>query len=397
MTGLRLFLPLVLAGAVGGAATTVVGDLVVAGSVGIGTTVPRGQLEATGDVRLASAHVPDRSIGLSVGRMNRPIADGWSRLAAFSEQADFLEPGEGLYGLWGSVENRSRGARFATGAHVNAFGAADTGHVEALAAVAEVAAPVTVDQLRGLYAEAKSSHEAGSAQVGTARAAWLRNDYAAGTDIDELQGAFVELARLGSGSTAQRYAGIYVDSTSPDGHIATGYGLYLTDVAPADTAFGVYQAGTDDANYFAGRVGIGREAPAYLLDVAGPARAGGFITAVTAPPAGAARPLTGTLEALAAVGTYRDSRLGRPDADARELAEAFPELVTAQTGAGGDGAAGVDYGRLTVVLLAALQELRREKDGQIRALAGRTADQATRIAALEARLAALEAVHLPAR
>jgi hypothetical protein len=52
------------------------------------------------------------------------------------------------------------------------------------------------------------------------------------------------------------------------GTINTGYGLYIDDVT-ATTDYGIYQAGSNDDNFFAGNVGIGTTGPVQKLDVAG--------------------------------------------------------------------------------------------------------------------------------
>jgi hypothetical protein len=400
MPAMRLFLPAVLSAGVAAAVVIVSGDLWVMGSLGIGTTQPRAQLEATGPVHLASEHHASVVPGLEVGRMKVPVADGWSRLVSFSESADFLAPGDGLYGLWGTVENHSPGARFATGAHLNGVAVQDTGHAEGVAGVAVVAAGVAVEHVRGLYGEAKSNHLSGTARIEVARAAWLRNDYAPNTRIDDLYGAFVELNSLGTGSTAERYYGLYVDSAPRAGHIGSGYGLYLSDVGLADSGYGVYQAGSDDVNHFAGPVGIGTDKPSYPLEVAGAVRASAFVTAVHMRQASNIRPLQGALDGLSDVaavrydlsaaspagGVERRSEVGlRPE----DLAHAFPELVATDAA---DGEAAVDYGQLTAVLVAAVQELRRAQTTELAALRAANVAQQARIATLEARLDALEGI-----
>jgi hypothetical protein len=50
------------------------------------------------------------------------------------------------------------------------------------------------------------------------------------------------------------YMGIILDT--PTGTITTAYGIYIDSLA-GTTKWGIYQAGTGDTNYFAGRVGIG--------------------------------------------------------------------------------------------------------------------------------------------
>jgi trimeric autotransporter adhesin len=52
------------------------------------------------------------------------------------------------------------------------------------------------------------------------------------------------------------------------GTITTGYGVYIDDVT-ATTPYGIYQAGANDRNFFAGNVGLGTTTPAAKLDVEG--------------------------------------------------------------------------------------------------------------------------------
>ncbi len=59
---------------------------------------------------------------------------------------------------------------------------------------------------------------------------------------------------------------------SSSGTIGTGYGLYLEDLkgtGGVTTAYGVYQLGATDRNYFAGKIGQGVTNPATALDVSG--------------------------------------------------------------------------------------------------------------------------------
>ena len=66
------------------------------------------------------------------------------------------------------------------------------------------------------------------------------------------------------------------------GTITTGYGVYMTDIQ-ATNDYGVFQAGADDTNYFAGSVGVGTNTPDAnaKLHVVGNILATGTITATT--------------------------------------------------------------------------------------------------------------------
>ena len=71
------------------------------------------------------------------------------------------------------------------------------------------------------------------------------------TQITNAYGARIRVLNQGSSSGAV---------------ISSGYGVYIDDVQ-ASTGFGVYQAGTDDKNYFAGSVGIKTASPNVPLEV----------------------------------------------------------------------------------------------------------------------------------
>jgi len=68
----------------------------------------------------------------------------------------------------------------------------------------------------------------------------------------------------GANGTVEEVYGLVIEVTGQ----GKGYGLYLKDVA-GESAYGLYQAGADDWNYFAGKVGIGVERPHSTLQVNG--------------------------------------------------------------------------------------------------------------------------------
>ena len=79
----------------------------------------------------------------------------------------------------------------------------------------------------------------------------------------------------GTSGTVGTSTGAYIQVGG--GTTTNGYGIWLTDVA-ATTGYGIYQTGTNDFNYFAGRIGIGTLTPSFPLDVNGNARVTGDLT-----------------------------------------------------------------------------------------------------------------------
>jgi hypothetical protein len=104
----------------------------------------------------------------------------------------------------------------------------------------------TVPDVYGTYARARTS-SAGSA---------VTNSYA-------VHG----ITQTSSGTITNAYGGSF-NILSFGGTITNGYGVHIGDIAGTNQ-FGVYQTGTNDRNYFAGRTGVGTVSPAATLDVAG--------------------------------------------------------------------------------------------------------------------------------
>ena len=99
-----------------------------------------------------------------------------------------------------------------------------------------------------------------------------------GTTVGSAYGLFATIQ--GTGSLTSSY-GVRIQNQFG----TTAYGLYIEDVVNSGTnGYGIYQAGSNDYNYFAGNVGIGITAPTKTLDVSGDIRLTGklYDTNVTA-------------------------------------------------------------------------------------------------------------------
>lgn len=68
--------------------------------------------------------------------------------------------------------------------------------------------------------------------------------------------AYVNNYFSGGTGTINNAIGLRVDVSKTTGTIGSGYGVYINDVT-ATSQWGVYQAGADDLNYFAGNLGLG--------------------------------------------------------------------------------------------------------------------------------------------
>jgi hypothetical protein len=69
---------------------------------------------------------------------------------------------------------------------------------------------------------------------------------------------------VNNGGTLNTASALHAQVVASSGTINTGYGLYVDDIT-ATTDYGIYQAGTNDVNYFAGNLGIASTSPSELL------------------------------------------------------------------------------------------------------------------------------------
>ena len=180
--------------------------------------------------------------------------------------------------------------RLQTGGAVNQFWLHNNGHASFGASndFGRLAVWEYGDGSRALNAFHRSTVETSVTQNDFGAAVQLYTDIAAGaTNSGTLYGAHVEVRNYGPGLLANINAlsvyagngstgggsttsvsGIYTQVQSASGTIQTGYGVRIGDTL-ATNDWGIYQAGADDGNYFAGSVGIGTTAPLGKVHIIG--------------------------------------------------------------------------------------------------------------------------------
>jgi hypothetical protein len=280
--------------------------VIVNGSVGIGTATPVSKLQIAGDVTL------EKMSGSSPRALpaNGTILwnDGtWLRL---NQNLDFSKPIFGVHtpGLFapGSL-NVGGGANWADPGPGNVW--------------------VTGNVGIGTQAPARKLHVVGDR---------IRL---------ESGGKYVDLRTDGSAVDLQsETSNLYLRSSGPGGNNSLILNPFLGD----------------------GNVGIGTQAPAFKLDIAGFAHASGFPTSSDDRFKRAIVPIEGVLEKLRTIRgvsfewNEKYTALGRSTGRreigvlAHEVAAVFPELVTKW---GDENYLAVDYGRMTAVLVEAIKEL----------------------------------------
>ena len=111
------------------------------------------------------------------------------------------------------------------------------------------------------------------ANGGTVNSAFASSSVVINKDIGTITnaiGARGRIANTSTGTIDTAYAFRAEIENSGGGTINNAYGLYVYDVPDATSSeYGLYQAGSDDLNYFAGNVGVGVLAPNELLTVEG--------------------------------------------------------------------------------------------------------------------------------
>jgi hypothetical protein len=116
-----------------------------------------------------------------------------------------------------------------------------------------------------------SGAQNGGAALGTYTSAYRRGAGWSWRAVGLQTTAGIENGHTGTMSQA---IGMVVDINQNAGAIDAGYGVLINDIN-ASTGFGVYQGGANDANFFAGKVGIGTAQPSHALHVVGSGRVTG--------------------------------------------------------------------------------------------------------------------------
>ncbi|HYC59157.1 MAG TPA: hypothetical protein VEK79_06275 [Thermoanaerobaculia bacterium] len=123
----------------------------------------------------------------------------------------------------------------------------------------------------GAYILGYQNVTAGVHNTGGTYGARIRGWLFGAGEVDDVYGAYVQAGLYPSPAVngkVNRAYGVVLDLARNQGTLVKGYSLYIRDVL-ADEGYGIYQLGTNDVNYFGGRLGIGTVAPATKLHVFG--------------------------------------------------------------------------------------------------------------------------------
>lgn len=139
------------------------------------------------------------------------------------------------------------------------------GEIHGIRSTASNAGTGAIAGMVGLLAEVSNS---GATTVGDLWGIWVPGDLSAGTATSH-RGIVVD--NDVSGGVVPDLTGLYVSNDITGGTVTNRYGLRITAGAgtPATGDFGIYQESSTQLNYFAGRLGVGTNAPAESLDAQG--------------------------------------------------------------------------------------------------------------------------------
>ncbi|MHB8871870.1 MAG: beta strand repeat-containing protein, partial [Candidatus Doudnabacteria bacterium] len=201
------------------------------GYVGVGITTPSYPLHVVGDSYITSnlgvGVVPSSNIGVysSIG-----LANTSNQNAIRGEATGITSTAAGTYYNMGGV---------LTGKDTISAGITNSGYIMGADISSYAAGTGTIAATYGARID-----------TGTiTNAANITNSY----------GAMIRILNQGSGTITNSY-GVNITTDDYTGTIGTAYGVYVNDLV-ANTGYGIYQAGTNDTNYFAGNVGIGVTSP----------------------------------------------------------------------------------------------------------------------------------------
>ena len=105
--------------------------------------------------------------------------------------------------------------------------------------------------------------------IGTLGGVDANGHHAGSGTVDDVYGLNAYASNWGGPVTNAYGVKAYVLTPLAAGNIANGYGIYIDDnTGNIGNSYGLYQVGSDDTNYFAGKVGIGTTDPgSYKLRV----------------------------------------------------------------------------------------------------------------------------------
>ncbi len=142
------------------------------------------------------------------------------------------------------------------------------------------------------------SRNTGTGNITNARGLYsrVRNQSSASGTITNADGVYAVIDSNSSGSTITNAYGLRVIINEVSGTITNATGVLISDVEGTNQ-WGLYQAGNDDTNYFAGDVGIGDTTPETKLDINGTLKIGnGAEVCNASSPAGMIRYNAGSVE-----------------------------------------------------------------------------------------------------
>ncbi|HYO76982.1 MAG TPA: hypothetical protein VE010_11005 [Thermoanaerobaculia bacterium] len=122
----------------------------------------------------------------------------------------------------------------------------------------------------GVVSHVVEQIQPGIANAGGVTAFSGRASVALGGQIGLTRGLYVEsgIQPGYAGTVTNAYGAQIVLMNGASGTMTNGYGLHISDVPATTSAFGVYQAGGNDSNYFAGQIRVGSTALATTHETA---------------------------------------------------------------------------------------------------------------------------------